>query len=152
MRQYIIAKYTGAEFYPRQFSARTLRASTIVCSGARRVSAGILRINLTTGSEIFTGNKNAASPYVVFMVGSQTVKSKKLVGTSTPSWNETWMLNVPEVSYLIIQCFHHSYFSRDVLLGEAKLGLACISGGEEHQMGIKLDCGELHCLFQLTLL
>jgi len=154
MRDYILSKYTGKEFVHRTLTARTLKRANIVCSGAARVSAGILRILLKSGSGLHHANKSASSPYVVFKVGSQLVQSKTCKKSSEPEWNETWMLNVPkEVGQLGVECYDYVMFSKDKLLGSVHIDLDCIKGGEEHLMVIKLDVqGELRCLFQFNLL
>lgn len=73
LREYIMAKYTGKEFVPTKTSnpSRSLR-----CSGASRVSAGILRIslscgvNLTKAVQVEGVARSPPSTFVLFTVSS----------------------------------------------------------------------------------
>jgi len=151
MRGYILSKYNGKEFTPRQLSNRTIKNSKLVCTGASRVSAGILRIQLASGLELGKPGHAPPSTFAVFKIGTQQMKSKTCKRTATPMWKENWMVNVPEnVSCIDVECWNSAFMSRNELLGTTKVHLDCIKGGEEHFMVLKFECGELHCLFQFN--
>eukprot|EP01127_Copromyxa_protea_P011911 TRINITY_DN3053_c0_g1_i1.p1 TRINITY_DN3053_c0_g1~~TRINITY_DN3053_c0_g1_i1.p1 ORF type:complete len:276 (-),score=36.84 TRINITY_DN3053_c0_g1_i1:24-851(-) len=154
MRDYILAKYTGKEYKPSDLSGTPPQHR---CSGASRVSRGILRIQLVCGFGIAKqsqseGSKMQPSPFVVFKIGAQQFKSKTQKKNANPVWKEKWMANIPEnTNFVGVECWNNEGFlSKNESLGSTRVDLDCIKGGEEHFMVLKLTKGELHCIFQFT--
>ncbi|KAJ8470484.1 hypothetical protein OPV22_024827 [Ensete ventricosum] len=67
-------------------------------------------------------------PYAVLMYRSQEQKSSTASGAgSNPEWNETFVFNVSDsVSELIVKLMDSDTFSKDDLVGEAKIPLEAV--------------------------
>eukprot|EP01126_Amoeba_proteus_P060981 TRINITY_DN8134_c0_g1_i7.p1 TRINITY_DN8134_c0_g1~~TRINITY_DN8134_c0_g1_i7.p1 ORF type:complete len:236 (-),score=46.18 TRINITY_DN8134_c0_g1_i7:197-904(-) len=150
--EYILAKYTGKEFVPKPLTPRALKSSRMKVSGASRVSAGIMKIELICGRNMTkVSGEGQPSPYIIFWVGPQRVKSHVLKKSIHPVWRESWMLNIAkDDTTLSVECWNFNLLCKNELMGKTCLKLDCIAGGDVHFMVLKLDKGELHCEFQLV--
>jgi len=147
---YIRAKYLGEKYV----EPKTIHHDAKGAEGARKVCSGILRILLIAGVHLMAADLNGKSdPYVVFKVQNQTAKSKVKPATLNPVWNETIMMNVPDIStgVLELNVYDEDSIGSDDHLGCVHFKLSELKPGESRMAILKMDTqGEIHCELEYT--
>eukprot|EP01121_Diplochlamys_sp_Union-15-3_P013157 TRINITY_DN4049_c0_g1_i1.p1 TRINITY_DN4049_c0_g1~~TRINITY_DN4049_c0_g1_i1.p1 ORF type:complete len:189 (-),score=32.43 TRINITY_DN4049_c0_g1_i1:3-569(-) len=119
---YIRAKYTNSPFsMPTEGELQQAKASeqSSKSKGSTLVAKGILKIQLISGSNLPAKDLNGLSdPYCVFECGNQKAKSKVINNTVSPKWNETIMLNIPDVDKGV----NVTVWDHDAIMSDDKMG------------------------------
>lgn len=102
-------------------------------------------------ADFWTGSSD---PYVIFVLGSNSAKSKTIKRNVNPVWNETFGFRIKEDdrnAVLSMLVFDFDNFTPDDFIGSAEINLSDLPRGELVDRWIRLDnvkTGELHIQFQ----
>ncbi|KAH7291054.1 hypothetical protein KP509_30G074700 [Ceratopteris richardii] len=108
----------------------------------REVYSGKMFIHLKSGSK-FPGLDfwGTSDPYVVLRIGESVVRSKTLLATTTPVWNERFEINVqdPSSQFLQVAVWDANLMTDDRRLGNFGVDLKDLCDGEKHEVTVELE-------------
>jgi Ca2+-dependent lipid-binding protein len=87
----------------------------------------MLKVFLNSGSNLLSGDLNGLSdPYCIFTLGNHQKKSKHILKTLNPTWNETFMFKVenPKDEILKIKVIDWDFMKKGDFLGEVEIKLS----------------------------
>ncbi|CAN1324995.1 ADP-ribosylation factor GTPase-activating protein AGD12 [Linum perenne] len=85
---------------------------------------GLLKVKVVKGTNLAVRDMMSSDPYVVLILGNQTVQTTAVSSNLNPVWNEELMLSVPqEYGIVKLQVYDYDTFSADDIMGEADIDL-----------------------------
>lgn len=96
---------------------------------------GLIKVDIIRGTDLAVRDVMSSDPYVMIMLGHQSMKTKVIKNTLNPIWNERLMLSIPDpVPPLKVQVFDKDTFTSDDRMGEAEVDIQpLISAAREYQ-------------------
>ncbi|OMO73846.1 C2 calcium-dependent membrane targeting [Corchorus olitorius] len=85
---------------------------------------GLLKVKVVQGTNLAIRDMMTSDPYVVLILGQQTVQTTVIKSNLNPIWNEELMLSVPQnYGAVKLQVFDYDTFSADDIMGEAEIDI-----------------------------
>ncbi|XP_031252018.1 probable ADP-ribosylation factor GTPase-activating protein AGD11 isoform X2 [Pistacia vera] len=85
---------------------------------------GLIKVNVVKGINLVIRDVVTSDPYVVLVLGQQTVRTRVIKNNLNPIWNERLMLSIPEnIPPLKVFVYDKDKFSFDDFMGEAEVDI-----------------------------
>ncbi|KAG7016631.1 putative ADP-ribosylation factor GTPase-activating protein AGD11, partial [Cucurbita argyrosperma subsp. argyrosperma] len=85
---------------------------------------GLVKVNVVRGTNLAVRDVVTSDPYVILMLGQQSVKTRVIKSNLNPVWNERLMLSIPEnIPPLKVLVYDKDTFSTDDFMGEAEIDI-----------------------------
>lgn len=109
---------------------------------------GLMKVDIIRGINLAVRDVMSSDPYVMIILGLQSMKTKVIKNTLNPIWNERLMLSIPHpVPPLKVQVFDKDTFSADDRMGEAEVDIQpLISAAREFQSSVNTESTQI-CTF-----
>ncbi|XP_051202710.1 probable ADP-ribosylation factor GTPase-activating protein AGD11 isoform X1 [Lolium perenne] len=109
---------------------------------------GLIKVDIIRGINLAVRDVMSSDPYVMIILGHQSMKTRVIKNTLNPIWNERLMLSIPHpVPPLKVQVFDKDTFSADDRMGEADVDIQpLISAAREYQSSMNTESAQI-CTF-----
>ncbi|KAF6989965.1 hypothetical protein CFC21_007230 [Triticum aestivum] len=109
---------------------------------------GLIKVDIIRGTDLAVRDVMSSDPYVMIILGHQSMKTKVIKNTLNPIWNERLMLSIPDpVPPLKVLVFDKDTFTSDDRMGEAEVDIQpLISAAREYQSSIITESTQI-CTF-----
>uniref|UniRef100_A0ACD5TAG0 Uncharacterized protein n=1 Tax=Avena sativa TaxID=4498 RepID=A0ACD5TAG0_AVESA len=109
---------------------------------------GLIKVDIVRGINLAVRDVMSSDPYVMIMLGHQSMKTKVIKNTLNPIWNERLMLSIPHpVPPLKVHVFDKDTFSADDRMGEAEVDIQpLISAARDYQSSVVTESTQI-CTF-----
>ncbi|XP_044461455.1 probable ADP-ribosylation factor GTPase-activating protein AGD11 [Mangifera indica] len=85
---------------------------------------GLIKVNVVKGINLVIRDVVSSDPYVILVLGHQTLRTRVIKNNLNPIWNESLMLSIPEdVPPLKVYVYDKDKFSYDDFMGEAEIDI-----------------------------
>ncbi|KAL6843057.1 hypothetical protein ACP4OV_027131 [Aristida adscensionis] len=107
---------------------------------------GLIKVHIVRGIDLAVRDVMSSDPYVMIVLGHQSMKTKVIKNTLNPVWNERLMLSIPDpIPPLKLQVFDKDTFSSDDRMGEAEVDIRpLIAATKEHENSTIINPTELY--------
>ncbi|XP_022141417.1 probable ADP-ribosylation factor GTPase-activating protein AGD11 [Momordica charantia] len=85
---------------------------------------GLIKVNVVKGTNLAVRDVVTSDPYVILILGHQSVRTRVIKNNLNPVWNESLMLSIPEhIPPLKVLVYDKDTFSTDDFMGEAEIDI-----------------------------
>ncbi|XVF82176.1 hypothetical protein PTKIN_Ptkin16aG0024200 [Pterospermum kingtungense] len=85
---------------------------------------GLVKVNVVKGTNLAIRDILTSDPYVILVLGQQSVKTRVIKNNLNPVWNESLMLSIPEnIPPLQVLVYDKDTFSTDDFMGDAEIDI-----------------------------